>query len=533
MSDANKPNPAGSGDVPPQKKADESAAQKAAGSPQPAPVAAGAANAAATPPSAAAPAPAAAPADPKPKVPFSPILTKHINEPDSHTLAHYQARGGYETAKAHIGVTDPGALIKLVDDSGLRGRGGAGFPTGKKWSFLAKGTGKPIYLAVNGDESEPGTFKDRYILEKDPHQLVEGVILTCFAIGSKHAFIYLRGEFILGFQRLDAAVQEAKAKGFVGKKIFGKDVDLTITVVRGAGAYICGEETGMLSSIEGGRGYPKIKPPFPAVSGLFGCPTIVNNVETISAVTHIVKNGAAWHKQWGTEKSPGFKIFCLSGAVKKPGVYEVPLGITMREMIDQYGGGLKDGRKLKAVIPGGLSAPVLTPEMVEKCTLDYESLASLGSMLGSGGITVLDEQVDMISAIYNTMRFYHHESCGQCTPCREGTGWLEKVAHRFHHNEGHQGDVELLGDIAKNMRGRTICVLADAAAMPMQSYLQHFKKDFEAKVKETAFVEKQRTYRDEITPTAKTITATGAGPSALEVGSNQGTQRSGENKDRG
>jgi NADH-quinone oxidoreductase subunit F len=528
MSDATKPNPAGSGDVPPKQKADESAAQKAAGATQPA--AAGAAPGTAPAPGATAPgapAPAtpaapAAPAEPKPKVPFSPILTKYINEPGSHTLAHYQARGGYETAKAHIGVTVPGDLIKLVDDSGLRGRGGAGFPTGKKWSFLAKGTGKPIYLAVNGDESEPGTFKDRYILERDPHQLVEGVILTCYAIGSKHAFIYLRGEFILGFERLHAAVQEAKTLGFVGKKIFGKDVDLTITVVRGAGAYICGEETGMLSSIEGGRGYPKIKPPFPAVSGLFGCPTIVNNVETISAVTHIVKHGAAWHKQWGTEKSPGFKIFCLSGSVKKPGVYEVPLGITMREMIDQYGGGLKDGRKLKAVIPGGLSAPVLTAEMVDKCTLDYESLASLGSMLGSGGITVLDEEVDMVSTIYNTMRFYHHESCGQCTPCREGTGWLEKVSHRFHHNEGHQGDVELLGDIAKNMRGRTICVLADAAAMPMQGFLQHFRKDFEGRIKETAFIEKKRSYRDEITPTAKTITATGAGPSALDVGSNQG-----------
>jgi NADH-quinone oxidoreductase subunit F len=516
MSDANKPNPAGSGDVPPKQKADESAAQKAAGAPQPAP--------AGTPAPASAP---AAPVEPKPKVPFSPVLLKHIKEPNSHTIEQYQSRGGYETAKAHVGVTAPADLIKLVDDSGLRGRGGAGFPTGKKWSFLAKGTGKPIYLAVNGDESEPGTFKDRYILEKDPHQLVEGVILTSYAIGSKHAFIYLRGEFILGFQRLEAAVREAKAKGFVGKQIFGKDVDLTITVVRGAGAYICGEETGMLSSIEGGRGYPKIKPPFPAVSGLFGCPTIVNNVETISAVTHIVKNGAAWHKQWGTEKSPGFKIFCLSGSVKKPGVYEVPLGITMREMIDVYGGGMKDGRKLKAVIPGGLSAPVLTAEMVDKATLDYECLGGMGSMLGSGGITVLDEQADIISIVYNTMRFYHHESCGQCTPCREGTGWLEKVSHRFHHNEGHQGDIELLGDIAKNMRGRTICVLADAAAMPMQGFLQHFRKDFEAKIKESAFVEKTRTYRDEITPTAKTLSATGAGPSALEVGSNQGSAGAG------
>ena len=454
----------------------------------------------------------------RPKTPFAPVILKHIHEEDSHTLDHYLARGGYETAKNALG-SDPASLIKLVDDSGLRGRGGAGFPTGKKWSFLAKGTGKPAYLAVNGDESEPGTFKDRYILERDPHQLLEGVIITCWAIGSKHAFIYLRGEFILGYQRLDAALREAKAKGFIGKSAFGKDgFDLTVTVMRGAGAYICGEETGMLSSIEGGRGYPKIKPPFPAVSGVFGCPTIVNNVETISAVVHIVKHGAAWHRQWGTEKSPGFKIFCLSGAVKKPGVYEVPLGITMREMIDVHGGGLKDGKTLKAVIPGGLSAPILTPEMVEKCTLDYESLATLGSMLGSGGITVLDDSVDMIDAIYNTMRFYHHESCGQCTPCREGTGWLEKLAHRFHHDEGRAGDVELVADVAKNMRGRTICVLADAAAMPMQSYLQHFRKDFEARVKAKALEERQRTYRDEITPAAKRLSAHGAGPSALDVG---------------
>ena len=277
----------------------------------------------------------------------------------------------------------------------------------------------------------------------------------------------------------------------------------------------------MLSSIEGSRGYPKIKPPFPAVSGLFGCPTIVNNVETIAAVVHIVKNGPAWHRQWGTEKSPGFKIFCLSGAVKRPGVYEVPLGISMREMIDVHGGGMQDGKKLKAVIPGGLSAPILTVEMVDKCTLDYESLAGLGSMLGSGGITILDEGVDMISAIYNTMRFYHHESCGQCTPCREGTGWLEKVSHRFHRQEGHQGDIELLADISKNMRGRTICVLADAAAMPMQSYIKHFRPEFEARLKEKAAVDRQRGYQDEITPKAKRMTAEGAGPSAMDVGSKQ------------
>ncbi|MCD6025347.1 MAG: NADH-quinone oxidoreductase, subunit [Fibrobacteria bacterium] len=472
-----------------------------------------------TTPPAAPPAPPASEAPkPKPVVPFSPVILKHIHEPNAHTLEHYLARGGYETARKHVGETDPASLVAIVKDSGLRGRGGAGFPTGMKWGFLAKGTGKPAYLAVNGDESEPGTFKDRHILEKDPHQLLEGVILTCWAIQSNHAFIYLRGEFILGYQRLEAAVKEARAKGFIGEKSFGKDFPLKVTVVRGAGAYICGEETGMLSSIEGGRGYPKIKPPFPAVSGLFKCPTIVNNVETIANVTHIVKNGADWHKQWGTEKSPGYKIFCLAGAVKKPGVYEVPLGITMREFIDVYGGGMVEGRTLKAVIPGGLSAPLLTPEMVDKCTLDYESLAGLGSMLGSGGITVLHDGVDMMSAIYNTMRFYHHESCGQCTPCREGTGWLEKLAHKHHAGHAHAGDTDLLADVAKNMRGRTICVLADAAAMPMQSYLQLFRPEFDKRVAAPEYVEKGRTARDEITPAAKRESVTHGAPGVLDVG---------------
>ncbi|HLU70061.1 MAG TPA: NADH-quinone oxidoreductase subunit NuoF [Fibrobacteria bacterium] len=464
------------------------------------------------------PPPAAEPPAPKPFVPFEPVLTRYINDPDAYKIEHFLARGGYDTARQHVGVTDPAALIATVKDSGLRGRGGAGFPTGMKWGFLAKGTGKPTYLAVNGDESEPGTHKDRHILEKDPHQLLEGVILTCWAIQSNHAFIYLRGEFILGYERMTAAVEAAKGKGFIGKGIFGTGFDLKVTIVRGAGAYICGEETGMLSSIEGGRGYPKIKPPFPAVSGLFKCPTIVNNVETIANVTHIVRHGADWHKQWGTEKSPGYKIFCLSGAVKKPGVYEVPLGIRMADFIEQYGGGIVEGRTLKAVIPGGLSAPLLTPGMVEECTLDYESLAGLGSMLGSGGITVLHDGVDMMSAVYNTMRFYHHESCGQCTPCREGTGWLEKLAHKHHEGHAAAGDADLLGDVAKNMRGRTICVLADAAAMPMQSYLKHFRGDFDQRVGEKARAVKVRTARDEITPAAKRDAALHGAPGVEKVG---------------
>ena len=431
------------------------------------------------PPAPAAPPAAVAPPAPINQVPFEPVVSAHFNKPNSHTLAYYQDHGGYDVARKFVG-TPQAEIIQTVKDSGLRGRGGAGFPTGLKWSFLAKGTGKPTYLAVNGDESEPGTFKDRYILEFDPHQLIEGVIVSSYAIDCHHAFIYLRGEFILGYERLLGALNEAKANGFVGKDIFGKGYDLNITIVRGAGAYICGEETGMLSSIEGGRGYPKVKPPFPAVSGVFGCPTIVNNVETICSVVHILKNGIAWFRQWGTEKSPGFKLFCLSGDVNKPGLMEVPMATPLSKVINHYGGGVK-GQRIKAVIPGGSSAPLIKGDKVDEVTMDYECLAANKTMLGSGAITVLNETRDMVSAIYNLMKFYHHESCGQCTPCREGTGWLEKLMHRFHHGHGHKSDIALIGEITRNMQGKTICVLADAAAMPMNSYLGMFPEEFEAK----------------------------------------------------
>jgi NADH-quinone oxidoreductase subunit F len=378
---------------------------------------------------------------------------------------------------------DGAGIAQIISDSGLRGRGGAGFPTGKKWSLLAKGTGRPIYLAVNGDESEPGTFKDRYLLERDPHQLLEGMILTSYAIGSHHAFLYMRGEFILGYETMRKALNEAKAKGFVGSNIFGKGYDLKITLVRGAGAYICGEETGMLTSIEGNRGYPKVKPPFPAVAGLFGCPTIINNVETICNIPHILKNGAAWHRQWGSEQSPGYKLFCLSGSVNKPGLLELPLGTPLREIIDVHGGGVIAGRKIKAVIPGGSSTPLLTPEKVDQAKMDYESIGALGSFLGSGAITVLDDSVDMVRSIYNLMKFYHHESCGQCTPCREGTGWLEKLVHKVYEGHASKSDLDLINDVCNNMRGRTICALADAAVMPMTSYLKEFRSEFDAMVK--------------------------------------------------
>ena len=433
------------------------------------------------------------------------------------TSANKEAPGASDAERAVVT-----RVVRMAPDERLEDGTEAAVPLAAvsraKLEMTAAAQADERYVVCNADESEPGTFKDRQIIHKDPHQLIEGMIISCWANDVKLAYLYIRGEMPQGAKVLNKALDEARAKNFLGKNILGSGYDLEIYVHRGAGAYICGEETGMLSSIEGGRGYPKIKPPFPAVSGVFKCPTIVNNVETIAAVSHILKHGAAWHKQWGTEKSPGFKIFCLSGAVKNPGVYEVPLGITMREMIEVYGGGLIEGRTLKAVIPGGLSAPLLTPEMVDKCTLDYESLASLGSMLGSGGITVLHDGVDLMSAVYNTMRFYHHESCGQCTPCREGTGWLEKLAHKFHGGHAHSGDVDLVGEVAKNMRGRTICVLADAAAMPMQSYLQHFRGEFEKRTHEPAHVERLRTPRDEITPTAKRESVQHGAPNVVDVG---------------
>ncbi len=414
------------------------------------------------------------------KAPFEPFLTRYIHEPNAWTLDHYEKRGGYEQARAALEQA-PADLVKKVLASGLRGRGGAGFPTGRKWSFLAKDTGKPTYLVINGDESEPGTFKDRYLVEFDPHQLLEGMIIAAFAIGCNHAFCYLRGEFFEGYDRLKAALNEIKAKGYVGEKIFGSNFDLKITLVRGAGAYICGEETGMLSSIEGNRGYPKLKPPFPAVSGLFGAPTIVNNVETMCNLPHILKNGVEWYRQWGTEKSPGFKIFSISGHVNRPGNYEVPLGTPMMDMIEKYAGGVRGGKKIKAVIPGGSSTPLLTGEKIRLARMDYESIMELGSFLGSGGITVLDEDTDMVDALWNLMRFYHHESCGQRTPCREGTGWLEKIIERVFAGGAKGADLDLVLEITNNMRGRTICALADAAAMPAASYISEFRPEFESK----------------------------------------------------
>ena len=408
---------------------------------------------------------------------FEPVLLKYIHEPKSETLEFYLSHGGYESAKKALSM-DPKELIEMVKESRLRGRGGAGFPTGMKWSFIPEGV-KPVYLACNADESEPGTFKDRAIIEKDPHQLLEGVIITSWAIQSHQAYIYIRGEFTKGAKILEDAIQSARDKGFIGEKIFGTNFDLNVFLMRGAGAYICGEETGMLSSIEGNRGYPKLKPPFPAVEGLFSKPTVINNVETLANLPHILREGVDWHRSFGTEKSPGFKIFSLSGHVQKPDNYELPLGTPLSEIIFQHAGGVLNKKKIKAVIPGGSSTPILKGDQLD-IPMDYESLQSVGSMLGSGAITVLDEDSSIVSAIWNLMRFYHHESCGQCTPCREGTGWLEKIMARMAQGLGQKKDLDTLHDICNNMQGKTICALADAAAMPMRSYLQAFPEEFEA-----------------------------------------------------
>jgi len=408
---------------------------------------------------------------------FEKVFTRYIHEPNCHTLEFYESHGGYENARRAIGDWEPDALIDEVKASNLRGRGGAGFPTGVKWGFVPKQTDKPKYLAVNADESEPGTFKDRVILEKNPHQLLEGIIIASWAVGIHTAYIYIRGEYVFGYQRLVEAIREAYDRGILGEKVLGTDFRLDVTVHRGAGAYICGEETGMLTSLEGERGQPKLKPPFPAIEGLFGCPTVVNNVETLANLPTIVEIGAEAYKKIGPERSPGPKLFCVSGHVERPGTYELPMGVNLLELIEKHCGGVWKGRKLKAVIPGGSSAHVLRADECD-VAMDIESLAAAGTMLGSAGVIVMDDQTCMVNALLNLMRFYHHESCGQCTPCREGTGWLEKIVHRIAYGHGRVEDLDLIDEVCGRMVGKTICVLADAAAFPAWSFTQKFRDEF-------------------------------------------------------
>ncbi|MFT4569154.1 MAG: NADH-quinone oxidoreductase subunit F [Hyphomicrobiaceae bacterium] len=400
-------------------------------------------------------------------------------EADLTDIDNYIADGGYATARKAVTGMTPASVIDVVKDSGLRGRGGAGFPTGLKWSFLPKGVDKPIYLLCNADESEPGTFKDRAIIERDPHQLLEGMIIAAHAIGCHHAYIYIRGEFALGFRGLQAAIADAYKKGFLGEGIFGTDSEIHIHVHRGAGAYICGEETGLIESLEGKRAHPRIKPPFPAVYGVFGCPTIVNNVETLACVRHVVERGVDWFRSMGPESGPGPKLYCVSGHVNKPGVYELPMGTSLKEIIEVHAGGVLGGRKLKAVIPGGSSVPILRADEID-ISMDFDSVSKAGSMLGSAGIIVMDETTDMVRTLGRIAHFYHHESCGQCTPCREGTGWLEKILNRLAAGEGSPKDIEDLETVASSMMGTTICVLSDAAAMPVRSFLQKFPDEFRA-----------------------------------------------------
>jgi NADH-quinone oxidoreductase subunit F len=414
-----------------------------------------------------------------------PILTKRVGKPDSRSIQTYLADGGYAAVKKVLtGGWTPEQVTDEVKKSGLRGRGGAGFPTGVKWGFIPKDTkGKPVYLLCNADESEPGTFKDRLLMEQDPHQLIEAMVVSSYAIKCRTAYIYIRGEFYLGARILDEAVAEAYAKGYLGENILGSGYSLDITVHRGAGAYICGEETGLIESLEGKRGQPRIKPPFPAVSGAFASPTIVNNVETLCCVTHIIKNGAEWFTKMGrNEKNTGPKLYCISGHVNRPGVYEAEMGLQLKDLIfgDAYARGMKGGRKVKAVIPGGASANMLTAAEIEDCPLDFDGVAAKGSMLGSAAIIVMNEDTCIVEAAQNLSKFFSHESCGQCTPCREGTPWLYKVLTRIEEGEGRMEDIDLLQRICNQMaNGMTICVFSDAAIAPPLSSVTKFRQEYE------------------------------------------------------
>ncbi len=421
-----------------------------------------------------------------------PLLFKDIDTPGLASLATYRQLGGYEAVAATIGKLPADQVIEVVKASGLRGRGGAGFPTGMKWSFVPKASPKARYLVCNADESEPGTFKDRELMEKNPHLLIEGMILAGYAIGSHVGYIYLRGEFEYIQRILDKAIAEARSAGLLGENVAGSGYAFQVHTHLGAGAYICGEETALLSSLEGYRGQPRLKPPFPAVEGLYACPTVVNNTETLMAVPHIVKHGGAWYRQWGTEKSAGTKVFSVSGPVKRPGNYEVPLGYSMKQLIEQDCGGMRDGLKLKAVIPGGSSVPLL-PAADLDTALDYESMNAKGTFLGSGGVIVIDDGTCIVDALWNLTRFYAHESCGKCTPCREGTYWMTEVFERLETGLGRDSDIHLLADVADNILGKSFCALGDAAAMPVQGALKHFRAEFEYHVQhKTCMVNRRR-----------------------------------------
>lgn len=418
------------------------------------------------------------------------ILTEHINVPGIETFEVYRKQGGYTAVEKAIKTMTPEEVVEEAKKSGVRGRGGAGFPMGMKWGFLAKPEGVPRYLVCNADESEPGTFKDHHLMKCIPHLLIEGMIISSFALGANKSFIYVRGELMYVIRILEKAIEEAKAQGYLGKNILGSGYDLELVVQPGGGAYICGEETALLESLEGKRGNPRNKPPFPAVKGLYQSPTVVNNVESISNMPWIINNGGDAYAAIGVGRSTGTKLISASGHIQKPGVYEIELGVSVEEFLnsDEYCGGIRKGHHLKALVAGGSSVPILPANLIMKTAngedrlMTYESLSdggfATGTMLGSGGFIVFDETACIVRNTWNFSRFYHHESCGQCSPCREGTGWMEKVLHRIEHGHGSMHDVDLLVDISKKIEGNTICPLGDAAAWPVASAIRHFRDEF-------------------------------------------------------
>lgn len=434
------------------------------------------------------------------------ILLEHIDVPDIKSLNVYRQKGGYTALEKALKSMTPDQLVEEVKTSGLRGRGGAGFPTGMKWSFLAKPEGVPRYLVCNADESEPGTFKDRYLMEHIPHSLIEGMIVSSFALGAKTSYIYIRGEYFYVARILETAIAEAYEAGLLGKNILNSGFDHDCYVQVGAGAYICGEETALLESLEGKRGNPRIKPPFPAVAGLYGCPTVVNNVETIATVPYIINMTGAEYAKIGIGRSTGTKLISASGHINKPGVYEIELGVPVEEFIfsDEYCGGMRNGKKLKAVVAGGSSVPVLPTELILKTAggeprlMSYESLAdggfNTGTMLGSGGFIVMNEDTSIVKNLYTFSRFYAHESCGQCSPCREGTGWMARILRKIIAGKGTMQDIELLWDVQGNIEGKTICPLGDAAAWPVASVIRHFRHELEQYIQNPSSIEDVKHY---------------------------------------
>jgi len=411
------------------------------------------------------------------------LISRFFEIENSHRLRVYEENGGYSAARRVVTENwEPEKIINTVKASNLRGLGGAGFPTGVKWDFVPKDHEGPKYLVVNADESEPGTFKDRHVMLHAPHLLLEGAIIAALSIDAEDAYIYIRGEYWEAYRVLERAIKEAEKAGYLGKNIFGSGHSLKVHLHRGAGAYICGEETALLSSLEGFKGWPKLKPPFPALQGLFSMPTIINNVETLSYVPIVIEKGPEYFAGLGVERSGGARLFGVSGHVNRPGVYELSLGTPMRELIYEHAGGIREGRPLKAVIPGGTSCPVLTAEEAEKVNLDFDSLAGIGSMLGSAGVIVMDETTDMVKVLCRICKFYSFESCGQCTPCREGTGWMTRIMERIVSGNGRSQDLDDLLDIAGMIFENTICPLGDAAALPVISFIQKFRHEFESKV---------------------------------------------------